>query len=293
MTYYNLSDDTLNTPERHVQGIPVGDFEIGIVDTRNIVRVINETYSYDFSDYALTSFKRRLENIINTRGYKYPDMLVNKLRTEPDFFDIFLSEIPVESTEMFRDPSLWRVLRESLLNPQAHEYNRTKIWIPVNISGDELYSLCIMLKESGLLDKVQIIASYYSNRNLEQIKTGVIRSSKLEVSEENYKRANGTGQFSDYIQMKNGLPYRDPSLISAVTFTKQNITFDEAPQGVKYLFFRNQMIYANATLQSRILRNISLSMLSGGYLFIGAKESIVGHNDFMLFNEAESIYRRR
>lgn len=270
--------------------------EIGIVDTRNIIKLIQEKYVYDFSDYALTSLKRRLEYILLLRNLKHPDILINRLRDNPEFFEQVLEDISVPSTEMFRDPSLWRLLRDEIIPETYKETSKFKIWVPGTVSGDELYSLCIILKELELLDKVQIHASCLSKRSIESINTGILKSSKGETSEENYLRTNGKSKFQDYCKEVNGIIYRDVSLIENVTFDVQNIEMENAPSGIKLVLYRNKMIYFNPTLQIKILKNICKSLIPGGYLIIGVKEllsNLYNSNEFVLSNPSESIYKKK
>ena len=113
--------------------------EIGIVDTRNIIKLIQEKYACDFSDYALTSFKRRLENILLVRNLKHPEILMSKIKEDRNFYDKFLDEIAVPSSEMFRDPSLWRLLRDETIPKLYQETPNFKIWLPGVVSGDEVH----------------------------------------------------------------------------------------------------------------------------------------------------------
>lgn len=271
--------------------------EIGIVDTRNIISLINEKYKFDFSDYALTSFKRRIEKLIEYHNLKYPDILINKLMDNPEFFDQFLDQIAVPSSEMFRDPSLWRVLREEVINNIYREAGTTcKIWLPNSVSGDELFSLAILLSEMGMLEKVQILASSLSDKSIETIKSGVVQYHKMEISTDNYIRSNGEANLSDYYTTINGQIIRDTSLIKNVTFFKQNTFLEPSPQGVKLVLFRNKMIYFNQALQSRILKNLYQTTSQGCILIVGIKESLsclYGNNEFTLINNMESIYKRR
>lgn len=270
--------------------------EIGIVDTRNIIKLIQEKYAYDFSDFALTSLKRRLEGILQQRNLKHPELLISRLNDNPKFFEQVLEDIQVPSTEMFRDPSLWRLLRDELIPRINKESPRFKIWLPGSVSGDELYSLCIILKELDLLDNVNILVTCLSNRSIENIKSGILRSSKVEVSEENYERLNGKAKFSDYYSTVNGTVYRDITLIKNVTFELEKIDLDNPPTGIKLVLYRNKMIYFNPTLQLKVLKNINSSLSAGAHLVIGIKEllaNLYNANDFTLINPSESIYKKK
>jgi len=135
------------------------EFEIGIVEYRNILKVIKETYNYDFSDYALISFKRRIERVLQLHNLKHADVFIEKLREDPVFFQHILQEISVESTEMFRDPSFWRYMRDELFPVLIKDNFKTKIWFPSCVSGDELYTLAVILHEQGWSDKFEIVDS--------------------------------------------------------------------------------------------------------------------------------------
>ncbi len=271
--------------------------ELGIVDIRELIRVIKTEFDYDFANYALTSFKQRLERMMAIYGFGSLESLVGKLKNDETFFDIFLHEITVPSTEMFRDPSLWRWLREELFAHAMDKFpGKFKIWLPSCVSGGELYSLAILLDESGLLEKVQIISSCLSSKSAENIKRGIYDAKKLEFSEENYKRFNGSKHLSDYYKTDKGNIYWNTSLISQVEFKKLNINFDTAPQNVRLILFRNSMIYYYPTQQERVLRILYQSLSASGHLVIGIREKITAMSpgrDFEVVNETECVYRKR
>lgn len=271
--------------------------EMGIVDTRNILNLINEKYGIDFSDYALTSLKRRIETIIDQNNLKYPDILINKLMDSKIYFDQFIHQLSVPTTEMFRDPSLWRILRDEVItNIYREAGSKFKIWLPNCVSGDELFSLSILLHEMDMLEKVQIIVSSLSDKSIEVIKSGNMPANKIEISNDNYTRSNGKAALSDYYTMVNGQPIRNISLIKDVTFIKQDTFLEVVPQGIKLVIFRNKMIYFNQTLQSKILKNLYKATNNGSILVIGIKETLngpYGPTEFEAVNNSESIYKRK
>jgi chemotaxis protein methyltransferase CheR len=271
-------------------------YEIGIVETRNVIKTILDTYGYDFSDYALTSFKRRLEDIIINNGLKDADGLVYRLQNNKDYFDHFLREITPETTEMFRDPSLWRSLREDIIPDIARGSGKLKIWIGSFDSGEDLYSLCITLKEMNLLDQAVIYSSVISDTVTQKIQSGKIDVKQIETNEANYTRCNGTKSYSDYVRPNNGSSLFDTTLLNEVSFVKQNTFFNNAPGGVKLLLFRNQLIYFNQALQDKVINNVSNSLIAGGYLALGAKETLENtnaSNKFTVVNDAEKIYKKK
>jgi chemotaxis protein methyltransferase CheR len=272
--------------------------ELGIVDIREIVRIIKKSYDYDFSNFALTSFKYSLEKVMALNGLLNAESLLRKLSDNHEFFDSFLHDLFIPSTEMFRDPSLWRWLREEyFMNLPERQFENYKIWIPQCISGGELYSLCILLKEINLIDKVKIFAGIYSNKSLEYIKSGKYPLKKLEVSKENYVRFQGSSALDTYIELINNEVIRDNSLINTVEFIKDDINFNKAPQNVKLILFRNVMIYYNPTLQNMALEKMNKTLSAAGHLIIGTKESLKTSNfsgtSFDLINSGESVYKRK
>lgn len=271
--------------------------ELGIVDIREIIRTIHAVYNYDFSNYALTSLKQRFERLMGIYALSSAENLIRKINQEPAFLDTLLYEIAVPSTEMFRDPSLWRWLREECF-PAVQEKNtgNFKIWLPACVSGGELFSLAILLSEMGLSAKVQIIATYTSDKIAELLKSGRYDLKKLEVSQENYKRFNGSKDLSSYYKTDKSHIIRDLSLIANVEFRKISIGFDNAPQNIKLILFRNSLIYFNPAQQDRILQLLHASLSVSGHLVLGIRERISGINssrEFELINDAESVYRKR
>ncbi len=272
--------------------------ELGIVDIREIIRVIKKVHNFDFSSYALTSFKYSLERVILKNGLLNAENLYRKLSDDESFFEEFLQDIFTPSTEMFRDPSLWRWLREEYFPViQERHFENVKIWIPQCISGAELYTLCILLKEIDLLDKVKIIATVYTDVSLKNIMSGKYQMKKLEVSIENYKRFQGQESFDEYYSIAGNEAILDTSLIQNVTFIKDNIVFSKAPQNVRLILFRNVMIYYNPSLQSQILNIMYDSLSATGNLIIGLKESIrpanVSTPAFDVVNINEGVYKRK
>jgi chemotaxis protein methyltransferase CheR len=271
-------------------------YELGIVDTRNIIKTLQDVYDYDFKNYALTFFKRRVEKVIMNHNLKDADGFINKIETDKDFFEIFLQDICVQNTETFRDPSLWRLLTEELFIQIIKNSTGFKIWFPEVSSGDELFSTAIILKKLNLLSNVQLIASSISDLEIENTKKGVFDPKKIEVNEANYRRIFSDGNLSDFYKLDSDKAFWDTSLIENTKFIKQNIIFDDYPKGVKLVLFRNQMIYYNQILQERFIKIIYNSLVPGGHFIIGNNEKIDYWNsekDFSVVNKEESIYKKK
>lgn len=272
--------------------------ELGIVDIREIIRLIKSTQGFDFSTYSLTSLKYRLEKVIAKNSLSSPEALIRKLSDEPGFFDEFMHDVSVPSTEMFRDPSVWRWLREVYF-PSLEEKHllNFKIWLPFCVSGCELYSLTILLREINLLDKVKIIATTYSNKSIEYIRSGEYPLKKIEVSSENYTRYQGENALDDYYTPEKYSVRRDTSLIEGVEFIRDDHEYTRAPKNVKLILMRNVCIYFNPKMQDRIHMKMHETLSGYGNMIIGLKERIKASNTnkplFDIVEENESVYKKR
>jgi len=272
------------------------NYELGILDTRNIIKTLNDSCNYDFKNYALTFFKRRVEYIIKKHGLKNAAGFNEKIENDKNFKDLFLKEICVETTEMFRDPSLWRYLKDNFLPKLVPNTSSFKIWFPEVSTGEELFSWAILLNELKLLDKVQLIASSISNKNIEDIKEGVLISKKIESNNANFERIFSTKNLTNYYSLKDDKAFLDTSLIKNTKFLKQNVIFDEFPKGIKLVVFRNQMIYFNQILQERFVKSLHSSIVPGGHLIIGNNEKIDYWNcdkDYTQICKSESIFKKK
>jgi len=271
--------------------------ELGIVDIREINKTIQNKYGFDFTIFALTSLKLRLERFMLHNNINNVDQLIRKLENNDDFLDNFLFELTIPSTEMFRDPSLWRWLRDDFFPREIEKSNnKFKIWFPNCVSGGELYSLTILLKEINMLDKVQIIASTLTNRSQENIKEGKYDLKKIEISTENYKRFQGKYNLNNYYRLERYHAFFDKALLENVEFIKQNLYFDNFPENIKLIIFRNNFIYFTLKFQEEVQNKLIKSLSPGGYLILGIKEKIINtysQNDFELINPNENVFRKK
>jgi chemotaxis protein methyltransferase CheR len=271
--------------------------EIGIVETRKIISAILEHYNLDYKNYALTFLKHRFEKIINDYNFKSADNLIEKIVNEPEFFEQFQKDLSVEDTEMFRDPSLWRLLRDNFFPKLIQENNKVKIWMVSMQSGEELYSMAILLNESNLWDKVEITATYDCSKNYELILNGIFDTKKIELNDANYKRFNCYSELSRYYKVDNinNIGYWDTSLIKNIKFIKHYITFENSLKNFNLVWFRNGMIYFNQVLQDKVFGTLYESLLPNGYMIIGDKETVEYssyNKKFKQIELTEKIYKK-
>lgn len=270
--------------------------EIGIVDTRNVLKAIKETHDLDFKNHALTFFKRRLEHIMDKYSLRDAEVLTDKINNDKDFFEKFLKEMAIETTELFRDPSLWRYLKDKFFPSVLKGPGSYKIWFPEASSGEELYSVAILLNELGLLDKVQLVAGSISRLRLDGIKQGRLDVNKMEVNHANFKRIFDEAELEDYYTQQGETGYIKPDLLQNTEFTLQNTYYDKPPRNVKLIMWRNQMLYFNQILQERLLKAFCHTMVPGGHMIIGMNEKIDYWNsgkDYILVGDNENVYKKR
>ncbi|MGF1635463.1 MAG: CheR family methyltransferase [Cyclobacteriaceae bacterium] len=269
--------------------------EIQIVDIRKLTDIIKNKYGYDFTNYAISSFKRRVSRILELYKFQSLDTLIARISDDKVFFDDFLSEVTVNVTEMFRDPPFWRELRDKVLPNILLNHNKISIWHAGCSSGEEVYSMAIMLKEMGILDNCKIIATDIDHVILEKAKEGVYPAKNMELNEKNYVRFQGNTQLSDYFEVKNGKAYMDKSLVKDVSYRKHDLVNGIVFNKFDLVLCRNVMIYFNQTLQNEVLKKLHESIFKYGYLAIGSKESLIWceiANRFIVVNNEEKVYKK-
>ncbi|HMI64400.1 MAG TPA: CheR family methyltransferase, partial [Cyclobacteriaceae bacterium] len=158
--------------------------DIDIADLKKITELIHKKYNYDFRNYAMSSFKRRILRMLELKGMTI-DAIIKKLTDQPSFVDEFLDELTVNVTEMFRDPGFWRVMREEIIPGILLNHKQFKIWHAGCSSGEEVFSMAILLKEMGIQNDVTLIASDLDVNVLEKAKSGSYPIKNMELNEKN------------------------------------------------------------------------------------------------------------
>ena len=267
--------------------------DIGIRETRQLTGFIKEKHGVDYSEFALTSFRRRVERflIANKLGL---DTLLVKLESK-EFLDFFMGQIAVSATELFRDPTFWILLKNIYLVNIIKEHSKAKIWLPLCASGEELYSLAILLKENGWTDRADIYVTSMSDKTIETIKSGKMELEKLEISVKNYTRFQGAGQLTDYFKKSSNEITFDRMLFSQARFFKDGLELSQELPYMHLILFRNQLIYFNPSLQYKMIDILYNKLTPKGLLALGILEEIDvnTNNKYAVLNKEESIYQRR
>ncbi len=268
--------------------------KITIKEIRKINLILKNRFEFDFSEYAFFFYKRLLENFMSKNNFKTVDEFVRYIYAYDKFGESLREELLVPETELFRDPSMWEYLRKMIF-PKLKQDLPFKIWIPEASTGEELYSLLIVLKESNLIDNVEILVSSSSGNHLKKIKKGVLRNVGFENQEANYKRYNGVFQLKKYFDFVENKTFLKKELLSNVQFIEHAIWQPIQVNKLQFVLFRNKILYYTSIMQSRVLRNITSNLVPGGKLVIGAKENIENYLvDLELgeINIYEKIYKK-
>ena len=189
------------------------------------------------------------------------DALLKKLNDTPAFINEFLDELTVNVTEMFRDPSFWRIMREEIIPAIMLNHKQFKIWHAGCSSGEEVLSMSIMLQEMGVLQDVTMIATDLDVNILEKAKSGTYPIKNMELNEKNYIRFQGTRSFKDYYHEENGIAVFNKDLLMNVSFRRHDLVVGDIFNKFDLILCRNVMIYFNQTLQNEVLKKFHESLI--------------------------------
>ncbi|HEU5046811.1 MAG TPA: protein-glutamate O-methyltransferase CheR [Rickettsiales bacterium] len=234
---------------------------------------IRSRYGYDFSHYSHASLKRRLERAREQAGLKRFTQLLDLLLHNEASFDEFLKAMSVTVTTMFRDPLFYRTVREKII-PVFKTFPFVKIWHPGCATGEEVYSMAIVLHEEGFLERARIYATDFNKHSLDIAQKAVYPGRNLTGYEANYREAGGKGDFSDYYSDRYELVKFKNFLQERITFSYHNLVTDGVFGEMNLICCRNVLIYFDKVLQERVLTLFAQSLRHGGFLCLGNKESL-------------------
>lgn len=247
-----------------------------MLNDRQVEILINELYDYygyDFSGYSMASFKRRIDRIYNLDGYTDFAEFLSRLRSDADYFKRTVEEITVNVTEMFRDPHFYSVLRGEVL-PILATKPFIRIWHAGCSTGEEVFSMAIMLKEANLLHKSLLYATDISPVVLETAKKAVFPLRMMKQYSENYRNSGGTQDFSQYYTANYGFAKFDGEFVDKMVFSQHNLVSDRSFNEFDLILCRNVLIYFDKPLQERVLELFDGSLAKLGFLVLGTKETI-------------------
>lgn len=263
-------------------------------DLGEILNIVNEQYGYDFTNYAKASMLRRVQRFMQEANFKNAFDVKFNLTNNSEVFNRFLRFITVNVTEMYRDPEFYKTINDKVL-PALATYPIIKIWHAGCSSGEEVFSLAIMLHEAGLLQRSKIYATDINPANIEKAKTGIIPLNVMKEYTANYIKAGGKEDFASYYTARYDNAIIRKDLREKILFSLHNLVTDQVFNEFQLICCRNVMIYFNRPLQNRVLRLFHDSLSTFGYLALGMKESLLFtevKDKFEAVSNQQKIYRR-
>jgi chemotaxis protein methyltransferase CheR len=249
-------------------------FQVGEKDAEEIIAEIYDASGYDFFNYSTPSIIRRFQRYIDLKQVSSLEELFRLINSDSAMMNDFIEEITVNVTEMYRDPYFFKALREQVL-PVLKSKNPLKIWHAGCATGEEVYSMAILLKEQDMLKNSIIYATDINQSALEFAKNGVYSLDNMKLYESNYRESEATGDFKSYFEIKNGLAHLDATLREKVIFSVHNLVSDSVFNKFDLVVCRNTLIYFNKNLQNDVVNNFFNSLNPDGYLALGSKESLL------------------
>lgn len=264
-------------------------------ELKELLESIRFVYGYDFTDYAEASVRRRVEHFMSAKKVNELEKLGKMILQDEKLFEEFIQELSVTVTEMFRDPGFYKSLREKVMKRLA-TYPFIKVWIAGCATGEEIYSIAILLQEEGLLNRSVIYATDINQKSLQIAKDGVYPIENMKAYTTNYQRAEGTGAFSEYYKSKYNSVMFNKSLKQNIVFAAHNLAVDKSFNEFQLIICRNVLIYFNQQLQNNVINLFYESLCSFGFLGLGNKESLLfsdKKNDFEEISRKERIFMKK
>lgn len=265
------------------------------IEIKLLLEAICLKYGYDFRNYAKASIKRRILHRLQLSGLKTISEMQYKILSDKQFFEILLQDLSINVTEMFRDFSFYQALRKKVI-PTLEAKPFMKVWHAGCATGEEVYSMAIVLKEEGMYEKTRIYATDFSEEVLKKAKEGIYPIDRMKAYTHNYKKAGGQASFADYYTARYDHAIMENSLKGNIVFADHNLATDGVFGEMDLILCRNVLIYFTRDLQDRVFKLFRDSLYPGGFLCLGSKESIrfsEYSDDFEDVVKKERIYRKK
>jgi len=259
-----------------------------------LLEAVYQRYGFDFREYAPASLRRRVNRRVKLEGLPSISALQDQLLRDPEVMQRLLLDLSINVTAMFRDPTFHLALREHVV-PLLRTYPFTRIWVAGCSTGEEVYSLAILLEEEALYDRTRIYATDLNEDVLERARLGVFPLARMQDYTRNYIGAGGKRAFSDYYTSGYDGAAFDRSLMRNVVFAQHNLAMDRSFNEFHVILCRNVMIYFERSLQKRVFELFDGSLARLGILALGHKESLrtSAHADrYEELDAIERLYRK-
>jgi len=269
--------------------------EIEIIEITLLLEAIFLRYGYDFRSYSGAHIRRRVRRHLELSGLESISVMQHRVLTDPEFFQTLLYDLSINVTEMFRDPSFFLAIRKKVV-PILATHPFIKVWHAGCASGEERYSMAILLREEGLSPRLQLYGTDFNDLVLRKAKEGIISSTALKEYTKNYQEAGGKTTFSDYYTAKYGRALLAPELKEKILFANHNLVMDQVFGEMQMIVCRNVLIYFSRELQNRVIRLFYDSLCRGGILCLGSRESLNFadvSDKFDRLDEKERIFQKK
>ena len=281
-------------PAREAMALEAQSPDLEAIEVDLLLEAINRRYSYDFRGYATGSLKRRLWRRADAEGLPTLSALQERILRDPDAMERLLLDLSINVTSMFRDPSFYRASRAKVV-PILRTYPFVRVWNAGCSTGEETYSLAILLAEEGLAERTRIYATDINDGVLARARLGAFPLERMRDYTQNYIDAGGGEVFSSYYAADGEMARFDPALAENVVFAQHNLVSDRSFNDFHVIVCRNVMIYFGKPLQDRVHHLFHESLVRLGVLALGHKESIRFTSHEHYYEELdgeEKLYRR-
>ncbi len=238
-----------------------------------LFEALHRRYGYDFRNYAYDSARRRVMHRVQLDNLNSISELQHRVLHDEAAADTLVRDLSINVTEMFRDPDFYMALHERVL-PRLAQREHIKIWHAGCASGEEVYSMAILLSEEGLYGRSQLYATDFNNTVLDQAKSGIFPLDRMRGHVRNYQAAGGKRQFADYYHAQYDGVVMDSTLKKNLVFAHHNLTTDASFGEMQMVVCRNVLIYFNRELQERVFQLFTDSLGMGGILCLGSHETL-------------------
>lgn len=264
------------------------------VELQLFLEALFRRYHYDFRSYSASSLARRADLARERLDCATLSDLQRRLLHEPAVLAEVIDAMTVQVSDLFRDPTYYKALRQNVI-PHLHTFPSLKVWVAGCADGEELYSLAILFREEGLLDRTVFYATEINPRALARAEAGVYEADRVAAFSRNYLEAGGKSSLSDYYTAGYGRAVFDRTLRARTVFAEHNLATDQVFSEVHLVSCRNVMIYFDTTLQDRVFGLFAESLVRGGFLGLGQHETLrfsAQAPAFAGFDDAQRIWRR-
>ena len=268
--------------------------ELEKIEIDLLLEGIYRYYGFDFRNYVFSSIRRRIWYCIRAERLKNVSSLLEKVLHDPCMMERLLSDFSIHISEMFRDPPFFKSFRKNVV-PLLKELPFVRIWHAGCSTGEEVYSMAIILYEEGLYHKTKIYATDMNEDLLKQAKDGVYPVDKMRAYMDNYQLAGGTKKFAQFFEVRNDKTVFYPFLTQNVVFAQHNLATDHSFNEFHVIICRNVMIYFDRILQDRVHGLFYESLCTSGILGLGGKEDIAFNKHshcYEAFDTEQKIYRK-